>query len=150
MKFAISCAVLLVFAAVAAAYCAVVDRGRRRALVRGRAAAWGDGYRGKRMANGRRFDPQAHTCASYGFPLGAVLRVRCLATGRHVIVTVTDRGPALGLGRLLDLSERAFLGIAPRPWGVIEVEVEVLSADAESKEETLSETVGNAMGAPAL
>lgn len=128
MKNAFVWVVLFVFVAAAAAYCAVVDwRERKRSIVRGKAAYYGDGYRGKLMANGKRFDPDARTCASFAFPLGTVLRVRSLRTGRAVNVTVTDRGPAARLGRLVDLSQRAFADIAPLGWGVIDVDAEVLS-----------------------
>jgi rare lipoprotein A len=102
---------------------ALEDRPR---VVRGKASFYGEGYRGKRMANGARFDPSARTCASFAYELGSVLRVRALRTGRTVNVTVTDRGPAMALGRLLDLSQRAFADIAPLNLGVIEVDVEVL------------------------
>lgn len=126
MKTILSAVVVLCFAACAAAWCAVADR--RRGPARGKAAFYGEGYRGARMANGERFDPDRRTCASFDYALGTVLRVECLRTGRSVVVVVTDRGPAVRLGRLIDLSERAFAMIAPTKWGVIEVEVSVLMA----------------------
>lgn len=126
MRFFFNAAVIFLCALLAAAWCSVADRKYLRA-VRGRASYYGDGYRGKRMANGERFDPDARTCASFAYELGTVLRVTCVRTGRQVLVTVTDRGPALMLHRTLDLSRRAFADIAPTKWGVIDVEIEVVA-----------------------
>jgi rare lipoprotein A len=69
-------------------------------------ASW-YGYESARhpMANGQRFNPRKHTAASYNFPLGTELEVTNLHNGRRMHVTVTDRGPAKRLGRLIDLSE---------------------------------------------
>ncbi|MEY2877786.1 MAG: hypothetical protein RLZZ15_166 [Verrucomicrobiota bacterium] len=128
MKTVLTAVVVFCFAACAAAWCAVVDR--RRSPVRGKASFYGEAYRGHRMANGERFDPQARTCAVWQWPLGAVLCVReVLPRGvkrpaRWVYVTVTDRGPALALGRIIDLSQRAFAELSPIGRGVIEVEIE--------------------------
>lgn len=117
------------------ALAALRDREVKRKVARGKAAYYGENYRGHRMANGAQFDPDARTCASFAYPLGAVLRVRSLLTGRSVVVTVTDRGPALRLNRLIDLSARAFGEIAPHRQGVIEVEVELLAAEGAPKGE---------------
>lgn len=48
--------------------------------------------------------------AHWTLPLGTRVRVTDLATGRHVDVTVKDRGPHPRLHRLIDLS----LGAAQR------------------------------------
>lgn len=108
----------------------VALRDRRKASAAktaGKASFYGEAYRGKTMADGHRFDPDGMTCASFSHPLGTMLRVRALLTGRAVIVEVTDRGPALWTARMIDLSERAFARIAPLKWGVTEVEVEVIA-----------------------
>jgi rare lipoprotein A len=88
-------------------------------------ASWyGRECAGRRMADGRMFDPGALTCASWFYPLGAVLRVS--SGGRTVDVRVTDRGPARRLvrrGRVIDLSRAAFARLAPLERGVIEVNV---------------------------
>jgi rare lipoprotein A len=90
----------------------------------GLAAWYGDQYRGRPMANGKAFDPDAMTCASRDYPLGTILQV--WRNSRHCIVTVTDRGPALRLyhaGRIIDLSRAAFARLDELDAGVIEVDV---------------------------
>lgn len=57
-------------------------------------ASWyGNREGGERMANGKRFDPTAMTCASRTYPLNTILQVTSAHSKKKVIVTVTDRGP---------------------------------------------------------
>lgn len=101
--------------------------GFARGCVRARAeeckASWyGAECAGKPMANGKPFDPDAFTCASWDYPLGTRLRVA--TPTNSVIVVVTDRGPARRLwraGRKLDLSRAAFAALADTRLGVIKV-----------------------------
>jgi rare lipoprotein A len=92
--------------------------------VRGKASWYGEGYRGKTMANGQPFNPDALTCATWDWPLGAVLRIRCVDSLQSVRVTVTDRGPDKRLGRIIDLSRAAFERIANIKVGVVQVEIQ--------------------------
>jgi rare lipoprotein A len=78
------------------------------------------------MANGARFNPRKRTAASYNFPLGTELEVTNLRNGRRVRVTVTDRGPARRLGRLIDLSEAAAQSLDYRRSGLTNVSVMVI------------------------
>jgi len=73
----------------------------------GTASWYGKQHQGRKMANGQRFDCHKLTAASWYFPLGTSLRVINLENGKSVLVTITDRGPKLGLHRILDLSEAA-------------------------------------------
>lgn len=73
------------------------------------------------------------TCACWNQPFGTRLKVTCLATGKSVIVTVTDRGPAKRLGRAIDLAEGAFAAIADKRKGVIEVRIEKLNETKNQK-----------------
>lgn len=97
----------------------------------GRASWYGEGYRGKTMANGQPFDPEAMTCAAWRWPLGSLLRVTHLVSGRHVIVELTDRGPAAWTGCLVDLSARAFRRLENPSVGRIGVRVDVLRVGPE-------------------
>lgn len=93
----------------------------------GKASWYGESYRGKKMANGKPFDPDKLTCASWEWPLGTKLRVTYF--DRFVVVTVTDRGPGRysgELGRLIDLSKAAFTALAETNLGVIEVDASVI------------------------
>lgn len=91
-------------------------------------ASWyGDEHRGLPMANGRPFEPEAMSAASWFYPLGT--RLRITHGRRSVIVEVTDRGPARRLvrqGRRLDLSVGAFRRLGDPREGVIRVRVERL------------------------
>jgi rare lipoprotein A len=85
----------------------------------------------KPMANGKVFDPEERTCASWFYKFGTVLVVESLDTGRATEVVVTDRGPNKRLvrdGRIIDLSKRAFEDICALKKGLTRVKVTVKSA----------------------
>lgn len=88
------------------------------------ASFYGEEHRGKLQANGKPFNPDALTCACWGYPFGTRLRVSY--RGRQVIAVVSDRGPSRRLHRDLDLSKAAFAQLAPLKLGLIKVAVEVL------------------------
>jgi rare lipoprotein A len=78
-------------------------------------------------ASGERLKDDGFTCASWDYPVGAMLRVSRIGSDRVVTVRVNDRGPAKGLyrrGRKIDLSKAAFKALSPLSKGVIRVEVE--------------------------
>lgn len=119
---------ILLFLFIAGAAFAVVLRERlglepddEITVTRGKASYYGEAYRGKRMANGERFDPTALTCATWEWPLGSWLEIT--HNKRTVVVRVTDRGPAFNLGRLVDLSQGAFEHLANWRLGVIDVTI---------------------------
>lgn len=82
------------------------------------------------MANGKRFDPDKLTAASWFYPLGSKVRVTLKPAShrpRTVLVTITDRGPAKALvhnGRIIDLSEAAFKLLAAPELGLVRVTVQ--------------------------
>jgi rare lipoprotein A len=82
------------------------------------------------MANGKKFNPDRLTAASWFYALGTKVRVTSGARRqRSVVVTITDRGPAWQLvrdGRLIDLSHAAFRQLAQPDAGLVEVKVEPL------------------------
>lgn len=76
------------------------------------------------MANGKPFDPEKRTCASWFYEFGTVLIVKSLDTGLSTEVVVTDRGPNKRLvekGRIIDLSKRAFQDIRQLKFGLTKV-----------------------------
>ena len=85
----------------------------------GLASWYGEEHRGKLMANGKRFNPDKFTAASWFYPLGAKVRVTLASPSeppRSVVVTITDRGPAKEFvrdGRIIDLSHAPFKKLAP-------------------------------------
>lgn len=70
-------------------------------------ASWyGPGFHGRRAADGSRFNQDALTAAHKTLPFGTRVRVTSAATGRSVVVRITDRGPFIA-GRAIDLSRGA-------------------------------------------
>ena len=68
------------------------------------------------------YDAPAGTCANNEAPMGAVVTVTDLATGRSVTCQVTSRGPFYN-GRIIDLARTTFDQLAPAATGVIQVRV---------------------------
>lgn len=69
----------------------------------GLASWYGDELRGQKTASGEPFNPDAMTAAHPGLPLGSIVEVTALDSGRTIRVRVNDRGPYHG-GRILDVS----------------------------------------------
>jgi rare lipoprotein A len=87
-----------------------------------RSSWYGEQHRGLLMANGKKFNPDKLTAASWFFDLGTKVVVR--HGNRSVTVVITDRGPAQRLvkeGRTIDLSRAAFAKLANPNLGLIEV-----------------------------
>ena len=72
----------------------------------GTACYYSDSLDGRRTASGQIFRQALMTAAHRTLPLGTRVRVRSIATGLDVIVTVNDRGPFTG-GFVIDLSRAA-------------------------------------------
>lgn len=86
-------------------------------------ASWyGEEASGNRTASGERFDPGALTVAHRDLPLGTLVEVTALDTGRTIVVRVNDRGPGRR-DRLIDLSRGAahLLGTDARPLARVRV-----------------------------
>jgi rare lipoprotein A len=63
----------------------------------------GDGYAGKRTANGERMNAAALTAAHKSLPFGTMVRVTNTRNNKSVVVRINDRGPFVR-GRVIDLS----------------------------------------------
>jgi rare lipoprotein A len=105
----------------------------------GYASWYGEDHRGRLMANGKKFNPDKLTAASWFYPLGTRVRVTALDDSssnkqiklqpRSVLVTITDRGPAKALvrdGRIIDLGRAAFTHLAHPDLGLVQVTVQPL------------------------
>ena len=97
-------------------------------------ASWyGEEHRGRLMANGKKFNPDKLTAASWFYPLGTKVRVTLnskIQNPRSVLVTITDRGPAKELvrgGRIIDLTHAAFKRLGHPAVGLVGVKVEPLN-----------------------
>jgi rare lipoprotein A len=72
-----------------------------------RASYYADGFEGRPMSGGGKFHQDVPRAASLLFPLGTMVRVRSIKTGKEIVVKITDRGP-WGKKFSLDLSKAAF------------------------------------------
>ena len=95
----------------------------------GLASWYGNELAGRRTASGERFDPRGLTAAHRLLPLGSIVAVTALDTGRTIVVRINDRGPYKG-GRIIDLSYGAaqLLGIDRGP--VARVQLRTLPPNA--------------------
>lgn len=59
----------------------------------GVASFYANSMHGRKTASGERYDKDGFTCAHLKYKFGTKLKIRHLATGKEVIVKVTDRGP---------------------------------------------------------
>jgi rare lipoprotein A len=106
---------------------------------KGFASWYGEELRGKLMANGKPFNPDKLTAASWFYPLGTRVRVTIRSPQyepRSVLVTITDRGPAKRLveqGRVIDLGFAAFQKLAEPDLGLVEVIVEPVQQQVRAR-----------------
>lgn len=91
----------------------------------GYASYYSDRFVGRRTANGEVFSQKKMTCAHNTLPMGTVVRVSELKSGKYVDVRVNDRlhrhNP-----RLVDLSKMAASQLGFVKQGIIKVSVVVL------------------------
>lgn len=85
----------------------------------------GDGFHGRRTANGETFSAYRMTAAHPYLPMGTKLRVTNQDNLKQVIVRVNDRGPYSHAD--IDLSYAAFAKIAPTRRGNATVCYRVIS-----------------------
>ena len=76
---------------------------------------------GRRMSDGTKYHKDSLTCAHKTYPLGSMLKVTNIKTGKSVTVKVTDR---CGGRRIIDLSYAAAKEIGIISVGVAMVKVE--------------------------
>ncbi len=91
---------------------------------RGVASWYGPGFHGRKTANGEIYDMHGLTAAHRTLPLGSVVQVRSLTTGRTVTVRVNDRGP-FAKNRILDLSQAGARVLGMVGNGTDQVEIRV-------------------------
>lgn len=104
---------------------APIDRSGKRRV--GKASFYAHMFAGRKMADGKKMDPQHDNAASRTLPLGTTAKVTNLETGKSAFVTIQDRGPYVD-GRIVDLSPSTAreIGINHRQ-GIARVEVSPLA-----------------------
>lgn len=95
-------------------------------VLRGSASYYANSLAGNPTASGGPYDPRALSAAHRTLPFGTRVRVtRTDAEVAPVCVTVNDRGPYAGRGRIIDLSRRAAEHLQMLGEGVVPVRVDV-------------------------
>ena len=95
-------------------------------------ASWyGNNFKGRKMADGHRYDPGDFTAAHRTLPLGTMLRVTALRTGLSIVVRVNNRGPFIK-GRIIDLSTAAARKLDMMRSGIARVRIEVVPPDSNA------------------
>jgi peptidoglycan lytic transglycosylase len=90
--------------------------------VKGRASYYSHHFSNRKMADGRRMNPNSNVAASKTLPLGSVATVTNLENGKTVTVKVEDRGPYVR-GRVVDLAPKVADQLNLKEKGVAPVEV---------------------------
>jgi len=80
-----------------------IDHSGRKQV--GRASYYARYFDHRKMADGRRMNPNANVAASKTLPLGTTAAVTNLSNGRTATVRIEDRGPYID-GRVVDLSPK--------------------------------------------
>jgi len=88
----------------------------------GQASFYASKFNNRKMADGRRLNPNANIAASKTLPLGTTARITNLQNGKSVTVRVQDRGPFVP-GRVVDVTPRVADALGMRKQGVVPVVV---------------------------
>ena len=91
----------------------------------GYASYYAKRFHGRPTASGAIYDERRFTAAHRTLPFGTRVRVTNLANGRHVVLTITDRGPARP-DRVIDVSRRAAYTLGFERAGTARVRVKVI------------------------
>jgi len=109
------------------------DRFRKMRV--GKASYYGPEFYGKKMANGKRMNPNTNVAASKELPLGTKAKVTNLKTGKSAVVNIEDRGPYVK-GRIVDLSPKTAQELDMKKAGVAPVEVKPLVVPQTAADES--------------
>jgi rare lipoprotein A len=101
----------------------VDDSGREE---KGRASYYAGSFAYRKMADGRRLNPNSNVVASKTLPLGTTAAVTNLRNGRTATVTVQDRGPFVD-DRVVDLSPKVARELDVGKRGVVPVVVKPIA-----------------------
>jgi rare lipoprotein A len=101
-----------------------VDRSGRKET--GRASYYASRFGHRKMADGRRLNPNANVAASKTLPLGSVVKVTNLENGRTAMVQIEDRGP-VARGRVVDVTPKVARQLDIKRKGVVPVEVKPIT-----------------------
>jgi rare lipoprotein A len=93
-------------------------------MTEGRASYYGGRHNGRMTSSGEVFNSSRMTAAHRTLPFGTKVVVTNLTNSITCNVEITDRGPALWTGRIIDLSEQAARCLDMTRAGVVPVRLE--------------------------
>lgn len=93
---------------------------------KGRASYYASRFSNRKMADGRRMNPNADVAASKTLPLGSVAKVTNMDNGKSATVKIEDRGPYVN-GRVVDLAPKVASQLDIEKAGVASVEVKPIT-----------------------
>jgi rare lipoprotein A len=93
---------------------------------KGRASYYAQHFANRKMADGKRMNPNSNIAASKTLPLGSIAKVTNLENGKTATVKIEDRGPYVG-GRVVDLAPKVADQIDLKRNGVVPVEVKPIT-----------------------
>lgn len=95
---------------------------------KGIASSYGNGFNGRKTANGEIYNQNTYTAAHKKLPFGTKVLVKNLRNGREVVLRINNRGPYVR-GRIIDVSLKAAKDLGMLKAGVVPVEVTVLAEE---------------------
>jgi rare lipoprotein A len=101
-----------------------IDRSGRKQ--KGRASYYANRFANRKMADGKRMNPNSNIAASKTLPLGSVAKVTNLDSGKTATVKIEDRGPYVA-GRVVDLAPQVANDLDLKQKGVVPVEVKPIT-----------------------
>jgi rare lipoprotein A len=101
-----------------------IDRSGR--AQQGRASYYAGYFDDRRMADGRKMNPNANVAASKTLPIGTTAKVVNLDNGRSATVKVEDRGPYVR-GRVVDVTPKVADELGMRHKGVVPVVIKPIT-----------------------
>lgn len=104
------------------AFCILLITFTIKAQQTGLATFYGKKFNNRKTASGEIYRKDSMVCAHRTYPFGTLLRVKCVANNKEVIVRVIDRGP-FRKKRIVDLSYAAARELDIVRHGVAQVEV---------------------------
>jgi len=101
------------------------DQSKQTKISEGRASYYGGRHNGKTTSSGAVFNSSRMTAAHRTLPFGTRVLVTNLTNSVSCNVEITDRGPALWTGRVIDVSEGAARCLEMIRSGVVPVQLKV-------------------------
>jgi len=102
-----------------------VEKKEKEIVKTGYASWYGKELQGKPTASGELFDMNLYTAAHREYPMGSLVLVKNLETGKKQVVKINDRGPYVD-GRIIDVSYATARDLGFAAQGTAKVSIEMI------------------------